>query len=85
MFIITRISRQISQVRPNTSEAVLRKWAKCTESLGQPKYQFLLTQDWVSVNLARMQHGMHFDAAACIICFLVLPARARLRNLSRRI
>ena len=40
---------QMSQVRPNTLEAVLRKWAKCTESLGQPKYQFFLTQDWVSV------------------------------------
>ena len=40
--------RQMSQVRPNTLEAVLRKWAKCTESLGQPKYQFFITQDWVS-------------------------------------
>ena len=39
--------RQMSQVRPNTLEAVLRKWAKCTESLGQPKYQFFITQDWV--------------------------------------
>ena len=41
--------RQMSQVRPNTLEAVLRKWAKCTESLGQPKYQFFITQDWVLV------------------------------------